>query len=395
MVHTLLNNHVFELKSDSRARSRAVAVGALRAGTNVLVESPLAVTVHPSHKTRRCDECLREADGLQKCSGCGVYYYCGKECQTASWKRHHRRLCRFSKDYVQSDVYKEAPEDARADVFLLAHLAAEHFYKLETLDDAQTSANDSVRDSETTILCRSFNHSCKPNAAAMFEHVRGGIRMVVKLLEDVANGEEIFISYIDPAAPYSKRRDALAHVYGFSCQCSRCTFDASTASVSPTNQDRDELRHRIGTAVQAQIRNEQSTLEVLRDELRGLTPILDHELLRCLPDWTSEFSSSSHDGPYDKALEWGNAVLGVYVLVYPGIHPLLELHCLELCKVAWNHYITSVAPGRPDAMHVKGAASAHLRWAKSLSEGLHEGLEVSRSSVVSEYDVLESCLREE
>ncbi|KAG8738746.1 hypothetical protein FRC10_006510 [Ceratobasidium sp. 414] len=242
MLHTLLENHVFELKSDSRARSRAVAVGALDSGRNVLVESPLAVAVHPTHKGRRCDECLREAEGLQKCSGSGGVEPCVLTIgQAASWKRHHRRLCGFSKTYVQSDVYKDATEDSRADVFLLAQLAAEHFYKLMTLDNTQSSTNAFVRtfwdlltSSNTpdknlvpalsftspsvlsaaaarfgnnnfvvhdarlvpyahgvfALASRSFNHSCKPNAAAMFEETQGGIRMVVKLLEDVAEGQE-------------------------------------------------------------------------------------------------------------------------------------------------------------------------------------------------------------
>ncbi|KAG8738025.1 hypothetical protein FRC12_016944, partial [Ceratobasidium sp. 428] len=347
---------------------------------------------------------------------------------------------------MQSEVYKDATEDSRADVFLLSHLAAEHFYKLMTLDDAQGSANASVlafwdlltskntpgRDTipalnftSPSVLAaaaarfgnnnfvihdarlvpyahgvfalasRSFNHSCKPNTASMFEPTQGGIQMVVKLLEDVGDGQEICISYTDPASPHSKRRDALEHVYGFSCQCPRCAHDISAASLSLGPENAVQLRHQIESSVEAQIRNEQSTLDTLRDELGPVLPFLDGVLLKCLPIWTTEFSTASHDGPYDKALSCGNAVLGVYLLVYPGIHPLLELHCLELCKVAWNHFITSVAPGQPDSMHVKGAALTYFRWAKKVAGLLHEGLEVSRASIVSEYDALESCLREE
>ncbi|KAG8679675.1 hypothetical protein FRC08_016818 [Ceratobasidium sp. 394] len=226
----------------------------------------------------------------------------------------------------------------------------------------------------------------------MFEEVQGGIRMVVKLLEDVADGQEICISYTDPASPHSKRRDALEHAYGFSCHCPRCVRDISVAPVSPGNAD--QLRKRIGSVVEAQIQNGQSSLDVLRNELESLLPFLG-VLLECLPDWTAEFSTCSHDGPYDKALDWGNAVLGVYLLVYPGIHPLLELHCLELCKVAWNHYITSVGPDRANSKLVKGAASAYLRSATRLAGMLQKGLEASRMPIAAEYEILESCLREE
>ncbi|KAG9122492.1 hypothetical protein FRC07_001098, partial [Ceratobasidium sp. 392] len=245
MVHTLLKNHAFELKSDSRARSRAVAVGALVSGRNILVESPLAVAVHPTHKGRVCDECLREVEGLQKCSGCGVYYYCGRECLEWPIRAFGVRSDRVMEETPSTALrlFKSlhATEDSRADAILLAQLAAEHFYKFMTLDDARGAANASVlafwdlltsKDTPVRMMIpalgftspdvlsaaaarfgnnnfvvhdarlvpyahgvfalasRSFNHSCKPNAASMFEPTQGGVRMVVKLLEDVADGEE-------------------------------------------------------------------------------------------------------------------------------------------------------------------------------------------------------------
>jgi hypothetical protein len=122
----------------------------------------------------------------------------------------------------------------------LAQLSAEHFYKLATLEDARKSANASLRtfwdlltSTNTHILIpalgftppsvlsaaaarfgnnnfvihdarlvpyahgvfalasRSFNHSCKSNASAMFEPTERGVNMVVKLLTSVADGEEV------------------------------------------------------------------------------------------------------------------------------------------------------------------------------------------------------------
>lgn len=57
--------------------------------------------------------------------------------------------------------------------------------------------------------------------------------------------------------------------------------------------------------------------------MEDLRPYLDVALLGWLPGWTGEFSKCGHDGPYDQALRLGNAVLGVYLLIYPGLHPLL------------------------------------------------------------------------
>ncbi|CUA76953.1 Histone-lysine N-methyltransferase ASHR1 [Rhizoctonia solani] len=368
MVSSIPQNGVFELISDPRARSRAVASRALKTGSVIITEVPLAVAIHPSYKGRRCDNCLRELDGLQKCSGCGVYWYCGVACQSASWKRHHKRLCAFSKTYASSSAYKDATEETQTDICLLAHLAAEHFYKCNTLSEAQSNPavqtfwdlqsaqpdagqnlisplsftsssvlsaaasrfgnnNFVIHDARLVpyahgvfaTASRSFNHSCRPNAVAMFEETSSGVRMLIKLVEDVATGEEISISYTDPASPDSKRRDALQHAYGFFCQCPRCITGASAAPPSPA--DEPIIRNQIETIVQEQVRNNESGLEIVRDVLAPVS--LERGLLDWLPNWTADFSKSSHEGPYDQALQHGNVVLGVYALVYPSAHPLL------------------------------------------------------------------------
>ncbi|CAE6513357.1 unnamed protein product [Rhizoctonia solani] len=365
MAPTIPETDVFELKSDPRARSRAVAARTLKAGSIVLVEAPLAVAIHPSYKGRRCDGCLRELGGLQKCSGCGIYWYCGVVCQSASWKRHHRRLCGVSKTYASSSAYKDATEETQADMCLLAHLAAEYFYKCNTLDEAQSTSNPTVQTfwdllesaqphagqklisplsfTSSSVLSaaasrfgnnnfvihdaqlvpyahgvfatasRSFNHSCRPNAVAMFEQTESGAQMVIKLIEDVATGEEICISYTDPASPDSKRRDALQHAYGFLCQCPRCITGTSTAPPSPDHEP--IIRSQIETIVQEQVGNNDSSLKTVRDSLAPFS--LERGLLDLLPSWTADFSKSSHDGPYDQALQHGNAVLGVVVVINP------------------------------------------------------------------------------
>jgi hypothetical protein len=304
--------------------------------------------------------------------------------QSASWKRHHRRLCGFAKSYVSSSAYKDATAESQTDVFLLAHLAAEHFYKLRTLEEAQASSNLQtfwdllelkqphagqnlvplsftssailsaaaarfgnnnfvIHDARLVpyahgvfaLASRSFNHSCRPNAVAMFEETERGIHMVVKLVENVADGEEvcgrqICISYTDPASPGPKRRDALQHAYGFLCQCPRCIHAISDAPRSPG--DERLLHDQIESIVQAQLQNSTSSLDTVRNALASMQSYVDSVLLNSLPEWTAEFSSSSHDGPFDRALRDGNAVLGVYLLVYPGSHPLLGA-CLTLMAV--------------------------------------------------------------
>jgi len=70
-----------------------------------------------------------------------------------------------------------------------------------------------------------MNHSCDPNVILVYK-TRGWGRdhplvAYVVALKDIAEGEELAISYIDSGDPYEERQAALAN-YGFSCTCSKC-----------------------------------------------------------------------------------------------------------------------------------------------------------------------------
>jgi hypothetical protein len=64
------------------------------------------------------------------------------------------------------------------------------------------------------------NHACAPNIAKSFE----GYTAVVSTLRDVAEGEELFLSYIgaDVGKPTNERRELLKRKYNFVCTCERC-----------------------------------------------------------------------------------------------------------------------------------------------------------------------------
>ncbi len=71
------------------------------------------------------------------------------------------------------------------------------------------------------ILSRSFNHSCDPNAEFFNVH----LRLRVRLIRDVRNGEEITISYLNNEENKKKRqhrREMLKKQYNFECACVRC-----------------------------------------------------------------------------------------------------------------------------------------------------------------------------
>lgn len=100
-------------------------------------------------------------------------------------------------------------------------VTAEDAWNLASSDkvlDAVVSKGIGVRATALCPMVRFANHSCLPNAEVFFE--RG---MVVKLVasKDIAEGEEILISYVDETLDQAGREAGLQG-YGFNCSCDAC-----------------------------------------------------------------------------------------------------------------------------------------------------------------------------
>lgn len=68
-----------------------------------------------------------------------------------------------------------------------------------------------------------LNHSCSPNAAIVFDGNFASIRST----RDIAQGEQVTISYIDNTYKRSTRRGQLRTGYFFECQCPGCVPPAN------------------------------------------------------------------------------------------------------------------------------------------------------------------------
>src|ERR1700712_4822534 len=75
-----------------------------------------------------------------------------------------------------------------------------------------------------------MNHDCRPNAHYYFDPMT--LTQHVHALRTILPGEEITISYIDPAQKRKKRLHALKESWGFPCGCSSCTATSAVASAS-------------------------------------------------------------------------------------------------------------------------------------------------------------------
>lgn len=72
---------------------------------------------------RNCNNCSKSLAIGQyfKCSRCGVYVYCGRECQATHWKKGHRGACQQSKkpigfDDIPMNIPRDGSDDADMDV---------------------------------------------------------------------------------------------------------------------------------------------------------------------------------------------------------------------------------------------------------------------------------------
>jgi len=77
-----------------------------------------------------------------------------------------------------------------------------------------------------------MNHSCKPNAVQTFLYGHGETpSLLVTAFEDIPEGGEICISYIDNLAPKPVRQERLKNDYFFNCLCTACKDRAYNSQI--------------------------------------------------------------------------------------------------------------------------------------------------------------------
>ncbi|KAH9936369.1 SET domain-containing protein [Fomitopsis serialis] len=398
MVALDLTHASIRLEEHSSARNKAVASSSIVAGKVVLTVPALSTALLQTEKGRRCDYCHRlasDAVQLRKCTGCASYLYCGKECQSAQWIAHHKRICKHYSRFMASREYQTLSSHDQVDAVLLSHLLAEAYRNgqytptsgedrdgalgifmdlmrgpLAHVASLPVSLDQRVTDSLQAVVAkdyhsrfgnnnfvvhshlnsyahgifplasRLFNHSCAPNAVTKYIITPSKpVRMEVIALRDIAEDEEVTIPYLDPALPVETRQQALQSNYGFSCSCPTCCIVERVHPMPPPRQGSTEMddlesalrRYALSDAGRVAELREDSVL--LQEMPVELAPVL-HESY--LPQLSETFSRTSHEGPYTEALSTGLTLLALYSLVYPANYPQIGMHALELAKTAWN-----------------------------------------------------------
>ena len=257
------------------ARGRfAVAARPLSQGECVWSEEAYVHSVDADYEDRVCHECYREITAQDRwhhcCDFCGRSLFCSAACHAAGASNHAaecavlrvivergdaadvraahgmRLLMRclvqaaaypsqFSEVEEQlQEHYSDAPPDVRSSLELLAHHVARLMPPSVQMEPSRVARLVSRLNANVIAIASAdgvqlgsalypqaasrFNHSCAPNAVVSFV----GSRLRLHLLEPVAAGSEVTISYTELCEGRATRRGALLAAYAFSCRCSRC-----------------------------------------------------------------------------------------------------------------------------------------------------------------------------
>ncbi|KAJ0976043.1 hypothetical protein J5N97_018008 [Dioscorea zingiberensis] len=240
-------------------------------GDVIFYQEPYASTPSKLHGSSVCDGCFASGN-LRKCSACHIAWYCGNVCQRSEWRVHQlecQALAGLGEDRrkmltpsirlivklllrrkLQAEqVIPITPTDNyhlldalishisdidEKQLVLYAQMAnlvklvlpyldinvkevAQIFSKIAC--NAHTICDSELRPLGTGLypVISTINHSCVPNSVLVFE----GRSAVVRAVKPIAEGTEVFISYIETAATTSTRQKDLKQ-YFFSCRCPHC-----------------------------------------------------------------------------------------------------------------------------------------------------------------------------
>ncbi|PNF32480.1 Histone-lysine N-methyltransferase SMYD3 [Cryptotermes secundus] len=388
----------------------------VRKGSVLLTERPFVYILKSKLRGDRCDNCFRRKR-LLKCSGCQYVYYCNRDCQKESWADHKqecsnlrrvsprivpdaaRLLARIifklqrggdlEKGYYSETGFRKFKDlmshysDLKQDQKRMEHFTSLYGVLIDFIGESNLPNSAelmgiygrmcvngfNILDPEMMSIgtgiylgCSVIDHSCDPNAVAVFE----GIIIHIRAVKDmpVLDWEKIFISYIDLLNFPQDRQAELQAMYYFLCDCNLCTSIQSPnmilcpnqdcgQGISVKQQDHEQLPQpcpSCGVYIKADtykkyLEVEEFTrhhLQVMKDiayldvckvclkKQQGLFHNLDLLHVKVLD---LAFESSIEMGQWEKAAEFGQELVPGYQKYYKECHPLLGIHYLKLGKI--------------------------------------------------------------
>ncbi|ODN95670.1 hypothetical protein I350_08387 [Cryptococcus amylolentus CBS 6273] len=207
------------------------------------------------------------------------------------------------------------------------------------------------------------NHSCAPNAVAVFP--RGGREIDLVAISDIAPGFEVVTSYIDVSTPYHQRQPELLDRYRFACHCSLCQLSERREGEGGGDEEWVDPRWCVwhpgcGKKGIGRIPPITSTGKVgTKCNSCGGKFDVDNDALKALIQQGHELLEKEENGTLDPspALQTLSTLLPqLLALSPPSSHPLLALLHLSALLLS--------PPNSPETL---GLATQHLALASSAS----------------------------
>uniref|UniRef100_A0A023F770 Putative histone-lysine n-methyltransferase smyd3-like isoform x1 n=1 Tax=Triatoma infestans TaxID=30076 RepID=A0A023F770_TRIIF len=386
----------------------------IKCGTSIHSEKPFIHVLSTHLKNLKCDHCYAECE-LLSCSGCRYVKYCDRNCQKYAWGIHKNECINLRK--LPSG--KELPSTARLLCRLITKLkrggdqekGKYDRNKFRFFKDLQSHYSDIKEDkkrmehsislygvlkdfmdeknlpnfSEFTgmygrVVVNSFNildgdmnnlgtgiylgastidHSCEPNAVAVFS----GTNITIRTIKDIPEFKwsKIRICYIDALKSTDERRTVLLEQYYFLCDCPRCNSSTNHTELeaamecqkcfSPVNYHADgakcshcnwEVSNDIlkmyaevvkFTNEQHEIMNSTAYLDACKLCLSKQKGILHKDSLLYVKTMDLAFEASIQLNKWDDALSLGEQLSEGYRKHYGDIHPVLGLHYMKFGKI--------------------------------------------------------------
>ncbi|GLG97705.1 Histone-lysine N-methyltransferase SMYD3 [Gryllus bimaculatus] len=243
-------------------------------GTVILTAKPFAFVLKSKLRSDRCNHCFNRAKVL-RCSGCQYLYYCSRECQKQAWNEH-KYECNYlrkiaprtvpdaahlmariilklqrggdqEKDYYSATGFRKFKDlmshysDLKEDAKRMEHFASLSAVLLDLLGESNLPNTAELMGIYGRVCVNSFNildpemlaigtgiylsasiidHSCDPNAVAVFEGTTLYIRTIKQF--STLDWKKVRITYIDLLNSAPARRTELQTGYYFLCDCKRC-----------------------------------------------------------------------------------------------------------------------------------------------------------------------------
>lgn len=140
----------------------------------------------------------------------------------------HRRATKYDRSPRQRPAGRRQPERGKQnDLFGLTDCYNPHEPTAQTImhTNALPLGGGAQEAGIFPLICR-INHSCRPNAYHAWNATTG--KEMIHASSPIEQGEEIFITYIEPYRARHARRAELQMKFKFICECSLCSVEDST-----------------------------------------------------------------------------------------------------------------------------------------------------------------------